>query len=112
MKYNKSRILGYWEWTSLTVDGTINGHKVSKDSNGNVNVHPKGQGFTQHEKYDISCERDYTACAPLALSWTCDNEEFSPSPKKNYSNPIRITFPGLQLQPFFNNGNSTTARYI
>jgi len=108
-RYNKTRIQGYWEWAKLTVEGTVSGKTVSPTSNGKINVHPKGQGFTQNQIYDISCERDYTTCAPLTLSWTCDDQKMSS--EDNSDNPIRITFPGLQLQPFFNNQNSTAAKF-
>ena len=115
-RYNKTRIQSYWEWAKLTIEGTINGTTVSPDSNGKMNLYPKGQGFTQNRIYDISCERDYTSCAPLALSWTCDDQKFSSNGTQE--NPIKITFPGLQLQPFFKNeddpnvNNVTAAKYV
>jgi len=114
-RYNKTRIQSYWEWAKLTIEGTINGTTVSPDSNGKMNLYPKGQGFTQNSIYDISCERDYTSCAPLALSWTCDDQKFSSNGTQE--NPIKITFPGLQLQPFFKNeddpnvNNVTAAKF-
>jgi len=102
-RYNKTRIQGYWEWAKLTIEGTISGKTVSPDSNGKMNLYPRGQGFTQNKIYDITCERDYTSCAPLPLSWTCDDQKLSSDGKQE--NPIKITFPGLQLQPFFKNQN-------
>ena len=112
-KNNKSPILGHWEWAKLAIEGRVNGKIVSPTSNGKMNIHPKGQGFTQNQIYDISCKRDYTTCAPLKFSWTCDDQKFSSV--DNSDNPIRITFPGLRLQPFFKNQNIkniTAARYI
>jgi len=99
MKYDKDKIKGYWEWTSLTINGDIDGVPISKDGNGDMNVTPV-PGFTK-SKVDINCQRDYTICAPLKLSWTCDDEIFKSKKKDNSSDIVSITFPGLQLQPFF-----------
>ena len=100
MKYDKDKINGYWEWTSLTIDGAISDEvTISKDGNGDMNVTPV-PGFTK-QKVDINCQRDYTICAPLKLSWTCDDEIFKSKKKDNSSGIVSITFPGLQLQPFF-----------
>jgi len=100
MKYDKNKIQGYWEWTSLTIDGVISDDvTILKDGNGDMNVTPV-PGFTK-SKVDINCQRDYTICAPLKLSWTCDDEIFKSKKKDNSSDIVSITFPGLQLQPFF-----------
>ena len=100
MKYDKDKIKGYWEWTSLTIDGDIGDDvKISKDGNGDINVTPV-PGFTK-ANVDINCQRDYTICAPLKLSWTCDDEIFKSKRTGNSSDIVSITFPELQLQPFF-----------
>ena len=97
MKYDKTKIKGYWEWTSLTIDWPA--VAISKDGNGDMNVTPV-PGFTKN-KVDINCQRDYTICAPLKLSWTCDDEIFKSKRTDNSSDIVGITFPELQLQPFF-----------
>lgn len=103
LKHNSSRIYGYWEWSDLTIEGTVKGTPISASGNGHMEIHPKGTGFT-HKDVDINCERDYTNCAPLQLSWACDNEKLLSQGKP--SNLVGITFPGLQLQPFYNNGTT------
>jgi len=97
MKYEPTHISGYWEWTSLTIDGTIGQKTITPSENGDMNVTPR-PGFTKKSKHDISCQRDYTICAPLGLSWTCDEEEFKS--KNSSSTFVKIKFPGLELQPF------------
>ena len=107
MKYDKTKIKGYWEWTSLTIDWPA--EAISKDGNGDMNVTPV-PGFTK-DKVDINCQRDYTICAPLKLSWTCDDEIFKSKRTDNSSDIVSITFPELQLQPFFveSGGNGSQA---
>jgi hypothetical protein len=107
MKYDKDKINGYWEWTSLTIGGAISDDV--KDGNGDMNVTPV-PGFTK-SKVDINCQRDYTICAPLKLSWTCDDEIFKSKKNDNSSDIVSITFPGLQLQPFFGANGSQALRF-
>ena len=108
MKYDKDKINGYWEWTSLTIDWPA--ESISKDGNGDMNVTPV-PGFTK-AKVDINCQRDYTICAPLKLSWTCDDEIFKSKKKDNSSDIVSITFPGLQLQPFFEEGGANGSQAL
>ena len=111
MKYDKDKINGYWEWTSLTIDGAISDEvTISKDGNGDMNVTPV-PGFTK-QKVDINCQRDYTICAPLKLSWTCDDEIFKSKKTGNSNDTISITFPGLQLQPFFEEGGANGSQAL
>ena len=105
--YNKTHIPGYWEWSSLTIEGTVNGTTISATENGKMDIHPKGPGFTKSGLSDISCGRGYSVCAPLSISWYCDDEAFSTL--GNATNPVKITFPSIQLQPYFNNDNATVA---
>jgi len=107
VKYNQSHIKGYWEWTSLKIDGTIGGLSISPDGNGDMNVTPR-PGYTTKNKNDINCQRDNTICAPVGLSWTCDDEKFQSKGNLN-KNVVIINFPGLQLQPFFARNGSTQA---
>ena len=113
MKYDISHINGYWDWSALTVEGTINGTVITPTGNGDLNVAPV-PGYTS-SKADINCQRDYTACAPKDLSWTCDNEVFksknSYSAAESDTDYVRITFPGLELQPFFGVNETQTLRY-
>ena len=110
MKYDSNRIPGYWEWKNLTINGTVGNITINATENGNMDIHPNGPGFTRNQLSDISCERKYTSCAPLLLSWACDNQEFTSLGTVN--NTVKITFPGLQLQPFFNSGNANGVRDI
>ena len=110
MKYDSNRIPGYWEWKNLTINGTVGNITINASSNGNMDIHPNGPGFTRNQLSDISCERKYSSCAPLQLSWSCDNQEFSSLGTVNET--VKITFPGLQLQPFFNSGNGNGVKAI
>merc|ERR1719422_2669753 len=55
LKHNSSRIYGYWEWSDLTIEGTVKGTPISASGNGHMEIHPKGTGFT-HKDVDINCE--------------------------------------------------------
>ena len=105
MKYDETHISGYWEWSSLSIEGKIKDQIIDPTGNGNMII-TTNPGYTKNRKSDINCQRDFTICAPLKLSWTCDDEEF----KSNQSAPtsfVGIKFPGLQLQPFFDQKNKT-----
>jgi len=110
MIYDSARIPGYWEWRNLTIEGTIDDITISATENGKMNIHPKGPGFTQSQLSDISCGRGYSVCAPLSISWYCADEVFSTL--GNATNPVTITFPSIQLQPYFNNANTTGAQTL
>ena len=105
MKYDKAHISGYWEWSSLTIDGNINDTTIDPSGNGNMIITTR-PGYTKKRNVDINCQRDFTICAPLTLSWTCDGEEFKSNQTK-YETFVGIKFPGLQLQPFFGNQTKT-----
>jgi len=109
MKYDSNHISGYWEWTSLTVDGKIGSETIAASTNGDMNITPV-LGFT-HKSVDVNCQRDYTICAPLKLSWTCDGEEFKAKNSTDSGNRVIIKFPGLQLQPFFDEHNVQKLRF-
>ena len=106
VKYDVKHIKGYWEWNSLKIDGDIGGVPISSANNGNGDmIVTPVPGYTTKNKNDINCQRDNTICAPVGLSWTCDDEKFK---SKGKTNEVRINFPGLQLQPFFDRNGSTT----
>lgn len=105
LKHNETRIRGYWEWSSLTIEGSAMNKNIDANTNGDMNVAPV-PGYTQNGLADINCQRGYTACAPQTLSWTCDNEAFKSKDTKQ-ADTLKITFPGLQLQPFFGNTSGT-----
>lgn len=104
MKYDQNHIDRYWEWTSLTIEGKIKDQAIDPTKNGNMIVTPR-PGYTKR-KADVNCQRDNTICAPLTLSWTCNDEEFKSS-NSLYENFVGIKFPGLQLQPFFKDNSKT-----
>ena len=110
MVYNQSRIPGYWEWSNLAVELKMNKTTTITTS---LNVAPV-PGHTKHTPADINCQRDYTVCAPKGLSWTCDDEIFKDSKdtSKNQSDLLKITFPGLKLQPFFDSNGTEIVRYV
>ena len=108
MVYNQSRIPGYWEWSNLAVKLLQLNEATPITTSLNVAPVP---GHTRHTPADINCQRDYTVCAPKGLSWTCDDEVFKDS-KNASKNLLKIKFPGLKLQPFFDSNGTEIARYV
>ena len=100
MRYNQTRISDYWEWFELMIEGSVKGEGAIK--NGQMNVAPRS-GFLVNSTADINCQRDFAVCAPRGLSWTCDDQIFESLKSKDNTSQMRITFPGLELQPFFGN---------
>jgi len=97
--------IDFWNITSasITVNSTVNG--TSTDLN--INLTPSKFGYSPHRP-DFACTTGYGICAPLGLSWSCDDQVMKPNSLETVGADQLAVFlhlPGMLLQPA--TGNST-----
>jgi len=98
--------IDFWNITSasMTVNSTFN----STPTNLQLNLTPSKFGYSPHRP-DFACTTGYGICAPLGLSWSCDDQVMKPNNITALGADQLTVFlhmPGMLLQPAY--GNSTS----
>ena len=98
---------GYWKISGFAVDYTATVAGKKYEAKDQPIIAAPMPGFTK-SPVDMNCQRGYTSCAPVGLSWTCDRQEFKSKnygmktvAKEGFPAAVVVTFPGLAYQPFF-----------
>jgi len=96
----------YWKISDMTV--SYNGKYTANDESLWVDKVP---GFLKQGPWN--CARDFTSCAPMSLSWTCDGQQFSAKAldEKSAAQGTVLTFPGMELQPLYDGAQGAKIRF-
>jgi len=91
--------VSYWKISAITVS-----YKGKFEANDESLWVDKVPGFLPKEyaSWNWNCARDFTSCAPMALSWTCDQQTFTSKELDNSGGKGTVlVFPGMELQPLY-----------
>jgi len=89
----------YWLMTSANMAITYS--YKGKEQTSNIDLTPEW-GYSKN-KADLACGTGYSVCAPLALTWTCNDQSLklvTVASNNTDKNSAVLHIPGMKFQPF------------